>query len=151
MKVSPPYSGFLVVIEGIDGAGKSTQARVLGEQLTARGHRVVLTREPTMGKWGKLLRESAETGRLSIEEEVEMFLKDRREHVEELILPRLREGCVVIVDRYYFSTAAYQGARGVDPQELLRRNEEFKTPYGRNERGGVAYPFEGLARHVLVR
>jgi len=125
MKVSPPYSGFLVVIEGIDGAGKSTQARVLGEQLTARGHRVVLTREPTMGKWGKLLRESAETGRLSIEEEVEMFLKDRREHVEELILPRLREGCVVIVDRYYFSTAAYQGARGVDPQELLRRNEEF--------------------------
>ena len=125
MKVSPPYSGFLVVLEGIDGAGKSTQARMLGERLTARGHRVVLSREPTMGQYGKLLRESAQTGRLSIEEEVELFLKDRREHVNELILPRLREGCVVIVDRYYFSTAAYQGARGVDPQELIRRNEEF--------------------------
>ena len=125
MKVSPPYSGFLVVLEGIDGAGKSTQARTLGERLTARGQRVVLSREPTMGQWGKLLRESAQTGRLSIEEEVELFLKDRREHVNELILPRLREGCVVIVDRYYFSTAAYQGARGLDPQELIRRNEEF--------------------------
>ena len=125
MKVLPPYSGFLVVLEGIDGAGKSTQARMLGERLTARGHRVVLSREPTMGQYGKLLRESAQTGRLSIEEEVELFLKDRREHVNELILPRLREGCVVIVDRYYFSTAAYQGARGVDPQELIRRNEEF--------------------------
>ncbi len=125
MKVSPPYPGFLVVLEGIDGAGKSTQARTLGERLTARGQRVVLSREPTMGQWGKLLRESAQTGRLSIEEEVELFLKDRREHVNELILPRLREGCVVIVDRYYFSTAAYQGARGMDPQELIRRNEEF--------------------------
>ena len=125
MKVSPPYPGFLVVLEGIDGAGKSTQAKLLGERLTARGQRVVLSREPTMGQWGKLLRESAQTGRLSIEEEVELFLKDRREHVNELILPRLREGCVVIVDRYYFSTAAYQGARGLDPQELIRRNEEF--------------------------
>ena len=125
MKVSPPYPGFLVVLEGIDGAGKSTQARTLGERLTACGQRVVLSREPTLGQWGKLLRESAQTGRLSIEEEVELFLKDRREHVNELILPRLREGCVVIVDRYYFSTAAYQGARGLDPQELIRRNEEF--------------------------
>jgi dTMP kinase len=125
MKVSPPYPGFFVVIEGIDGAGKSTQAKRLGERLTARGEKVVLSREPTMGQWGKQLRASAQTGRLSIEEEVELFLKDRREHVNELILPRLREGCVVIVDRYYFSTAAYQGARGVDPQELIRRNEEF--------------------------
>lgn len=125
MKVSPPYPGFFVVIEGIDGAGKSTQAKRLGERLTARGEKVVLSREPTMGQYGKLLRESAQTGRLSIEEEIELFLKDRREHVNELILPRLREGCVVIVDRYYFSTAAYQGARGVDPQELIRRNEEF--------------------------
>ena len=125
MKVSPPYPGFFVVIEGIDGAGKSTQARALGERLTARGEKVVLSREPTMGQYGKQLRESAQTGRLSIEEEIELFLKDRREHVNELILPRLREGCVVIVDRYYFSTAAYQGARGVDPQELIRRNEEF--------------------------
>ena len=125
MKVSPPYPGFFVVLEGIDGAGKSTQAKLLGERLTQHGRRVVLSREPTRGQYGQLWRESARVGRVSIDDEVELFLKDRREHVNELILPRLRESYVVIVDRYYFSTAAYQGARGLDPLELIRRNEEF--------------------------
>ena len=63
MKVSPPYPGFFVVLEGIDGAGKSTQAKLLGERLTSHGRRVVLSREPTMGQYGKLLRESAQSGR----------------------------------------------------------------------------------------
>jgi dTMP kinase len=125
MKVVPYFPGFLIAIEGIDGAGKTTRAKVLQESLSKRGFRAVYTREPTNGKWGTLLRNSAETGRLSIEEELELFLKDRREHVNEFILPHLRDGFVVIVDRYYFSTAAYQGARGLDPQELLRQNEEF--------------------------
>jgi dTMP kinase len=61
----------------------------------------------------------------SIEEEVEAFIKDRKEHVEQTINPALREGKIVIVDRYYFSTAAYQGARGVNPDELIRKNEAF--------------------------
>jgi dTMP kinase len=65
------------------------------------------------------------TGRLSLEEEVETFVKDRKEHVESLINPALQEGKVVIVDRYYFSTMAYQGARGLDPLELMKRNELF--------------------------
>jgi dTMP kinase len=125
MNVVPHYPGFLIAIEGIDGAGKSTQARFLQEYLQARGFNVISTREPTSGPWGKILRDSATTGRLSIEEEVEAFMKDRREHVEGLIMPHLRAGDVVIVDRYYFSTAAYQGARGLDPAELMRRNEEF--------------------------
>jgi dTMP kinase len=86
---------------------------------------VVLSREPTDGPWGKKLRESANTGRLSPEEEVECFLKDRREHVETTIAPALAEGKVVILDRYYFSMMAYQGARGFDPIEIRRRNEEF--------------------------
>lgn len=54
-----------------------------------------------------------------------MFMKDRREHVETFINPALHEGKIVIVDRYYFSTMAYQGARGIDPEELMRRNELF--------------------------
>jgi dTMP kinase len=87
--------------------------------------RVVRTKEPTTGFWGQQLRDSALTGRLSIEEEVEMFMKDRKEHVETLINPALQEGKIVIVDRYYFSTMAYQGARGMDPEELMRRNELF--------------------------
>ncbi|HWN93399.1 MAG TPA: dTMP kinase [Methylomirabilota bacterium] len=125
MNVVPCYSGFLIAIEGIDGGGKSTQAQMVQERLEARNLRVLRTREPTTGQWGRILRESALTGRLSIEEEAETFMKDRREHVETEILPALREGAIVIVDRYYFSTAAYQGARGLDPQDLIRRNEEF--------------------------
>ena len=113
------------MIEGIDGSGKSSQAHFVQEHLEARKLRVVRTKEPTAGKWGQMLRDSAATGRLSLEEEVEAFIKDRKEHVESLIKPALRDGQIVIIDRYYFSTMAYQGARGMDPEELMRRNELF--------------------------
>jgi len=118
-------AGLFIVIEGIDGTGKSTQARLLGEWFRAQGREVVLSREPTDGPWGKKLRESASTGRLSPEDELQYFLNDRRQHVDELIKPALAEGKVVILDRYYFSTMAYQGARGFDPLEIRKRNEEF--------------------------
>lgn len=117
--------GLFIVIEGIDGTGKSTQSKRLSEWFRSRGREVVLSREPTDGPWGKKLRESATTGRLSAEEELECFLNDRREHVEMSIKPALAEGKVVILDRYYFSTMAYQGTRGFDPAEIRRRNEAF--------------------------
>jgi dTMP kinase len=118
-------TGLFIVIEGIDGTGKSTQARRLGEWFASQGREVVLSREPTDGPWGKKLRESASTARLSPADELEYFLKDRRQHVEELIKPALAAGKVVILDRYYFSTMAYQGVRGFDPQEIRKRNEAF--------------------------
>jgi dTMP kinase len=62
-----------------------------------------------------------------LEEELELFEADRRQHVQELIVPALDRGAWVVLDRYYFSTAAYQGARGANPQEILRRNEAFAT------------------------
>ena len=117
--------GVLIAIEGIDGAGKTTQAGLLADQLERLGLDVVRTKEPTDGQWGRLLRESAATGRLSPEREFQTFVADRREHVSTKIAPALARGAVVIVDRYYFSTAAYQGARGMDPDEILRINEEF--------------------------
>lgn len=120
--------GVLVAIEGIDGAGKTTQAALLEGKLRAAGIEVVRTKEPTDGPWGRRLRASASTGRLSPDEELHAFLEDRREHVANLIRPSIAEGKLVIVDRYYFSTAAYQGARGRDPEELLRINEEFAPP-----------------------
>jgi dTMP kinase len=120
-----PERGRLIVLEGIDGTGKSTQAKRLGEWFVSQGREVVLSREPTSGPWGRKVRESAATGRLSPEDELEYFLKDRRQHVEELIAPSLAAGNVVILDRYYFSTMAYQGARGFDPVEIRRRNEAF--------------------------
>ncbi|MEY5019562.1 MAG: hypothetical protein RLZ22_650 [Verrucomicrobiota bacterium] len=117
--------GIFIIIEGIDGTGKSTQSKRLAEWFRAQGREVVLSREPTDGPWGKKLRESATTGRLSPDEELECFLNDRREHVETKIKPALAEGKVVILDRYYFSTMAYQGARGFDPVQIRQRNEEF--------------------------
>ncbi len=117
--------GLFIVIEGIDGTGKSTQARRLGEWFTAQGREVVLSREPTDGPWGEKVRASAATGRLSPTDELEYFLNDRRQHVAELIAPALAAGKVVILDRYYFSTMAYQGARGFDPAEIRRKNEAF--------------------------
>lgn len=117
--------GLLIAFDGIDGSGKSTHSQKLFDHLTNCGREVVMAHEPTNGPWGKKLRESGTIGRLPADEELEYFLNDRRQHVEEFIAPSLAAGKVVILDRYYFSTMAYQGARGFDPVEIRRRNEEF--------------------------
>lgn len=125
MSFTGQRKGRLVVFEGIDGTGKSTQISYLREYLEGRGLEVAQSFEPTHGQWGRMLRDSAVTGRLSVEEEVDLFLKDRREHVETLIAPALARGAWVLLDRYYFSMMAYQGARGVDPAVIRAANEEF--------------------------
>lgn len=120
--------GFLIVFEGIDGSGKSTQAKLLARKLRQYGHEVVETREPTLGRWGLELRKSTMTGRFSQCEEIALFIKDRREHVDELIAPSLEQGKVVITDRYYLSTVAYQSAvllPAFNVEELVAMNEEF--------------------------
>jgi dTMP kinase len=120
--------GVLLVFEGIDGAGKTTQAGLVADWLEESGLDVVRTKEPTDGPYGQRLRDSASTGRLTAVEELAAFIADRREHVRDVIEPGLEAGKVVIVDRYYFSNAAYQGARGMNPREILRANEEFAPP-----------------------
>ncbi len=118
-------SGLFIVIEGIDGTGKSTQSKMLKAALEDTGNTVILDHEPTSGPYGKMLRDSAVTGRLSPQEELDLFHKDRRQHVDELISPELKKGNIVILDRYYFSTMAYQGQRGFDQAELRVTNETF--------------------------
>lgn len=115
--------GLLIALEGIDGTGKSTLQTALAEALSAAGWTVCCSREPTAGVHGQRLREAARVQRLAPEEEVELLLADRREHVEQLIAPALARGEAVILDRYYYSTAAYQGAAGLDPAELIKLNE----------------------------
>lgn len=118
-------AGILLAFEGIDGAGKTTQAARLADLLQTLGIPTVRTKEPTDGPIGTALRQSAATGRMSAEEELDAFIRDRREHVASRIHPALYRGDVVIVDRYYYSTAAYQGARGFDTAAILATNEEF--------------------------
>ena len=115
----------LIVFEGIDGTGKSTQVQLLAKALEGRGHTVVTSYEPTNGPIGKKLRESMIHGRLSPIEELGLFHDDRRDHVQSLIAPALSRGEDVILDRYYFSTMAYQGARGFDASEIREKNESF--------------------------
>ncbi|HBN54534.1 MAG TPA: dTMP kinase, partial [Stenotrophomonas sp.] len=121
--------GLLIAIEGIDGAGKSTLARGLADLLEQAGAGVVLSKEPTDGPWGTRLRASAATGRLSPEEEVDLLLRDRRQHVEERVVPALERGEVVILDRYFPSMVAYQGAAGLPVDELLHLNAFAPRPH----------------------
>ena len=115
----------LLAFEGIDGSGKSTQAKLFVEWARALGLDVVSSREPTDGPWGKKIREARFTARMSPEDELAAFMADRKEHVETLIRPALARGALVVIDRYYYSTVAYQGARGLDPKELLQKNRAF--------------------------
>ena len=117
--------GLLIVLEGIDGAGKTTVVQRLADYCETRGIEVVRSCEPTEGKWAQKIHESKNTGRLGLEEELELFLKDRAEHVQNVIRPALAAGKVVILDRYYLSTVAYQGARGADTSWILTENEKF--------------------------
>lgn len=115
----------LIVFEGIDGTGKSTQVNLLVSALRLQGIEVVISKEPTDGPYGKRLRKSATTGRLSAQEELDLFQADREEHVRVLIKPALERGSTVILDRYYFSTMADQSIRGFDPQSIRQINEAF--------------------------
>jgi dTMP kinase len=118
--------GILIVIEGIDGAGKSTQARLLLRKLRAGGFNAVSYREPTRGKWGREIKKLARrSDSISPEEELALFVKDREENVRKNLRPALSRRKIVILDRYYFSTMAYQGAKGIDPARIKRANERF--------------------------
>ncbi len=119
--------GYLFAFEGIDGAGKSSCLKELGDRLTALGYPVVLLREPTNGPYGKKIREILTQGRdgISPEEELALFINDRKENVEQNISPALNKNKIVLIDRYYYSTAAYQGALGFDPEKICEDNEKF--------------------------
>ena len=121
-----PRRGLLIVLEGIDGSGKTTQARRLLGRLRYRGRKAVFLREPTRGKWGRAIKRlAARDGSLTPEQELDLFVKDRRENVARNLEPTLAAGKVVVLDRYYFSTIAYQGAKGIDTGRIRRMNEAF--------------------------
>jgi dTMP kinase len=121
--------GCLIVFEGIDGSGKSTQAGILSQRLQKKNYKTTLLREPSDSKWGRKLREKALCDySLTPEEELDLFHKDRKENVENNIKPAMAENRIVILDRYYFSTMAYQGAKGIDVNKIRRLNRSFAVP-----------------------
>ncbi len=123
--------GSFLVLEGIDGSGKSEQSRRLAAWLAARGHRVVSTREPTDGPFGRRYREWARGDFEATPDEVlALFLEDRREHLKLVVRPALERGEIVVCDRYRDSTLAYQAAQGLERARLraLFDTPEFPVP-----------------------
>ncbi|MFF3690005.1 dTMP kinase [Streptomyces sp. NPDC002187] len=121
---APATNGFFIVLEGGDGAGKSTQVERLAEWIRAKGHEVVVTREPGATPVGKRLRSillDVSSAGLSNRAEALLYAADRAEHVDSLVRPALERGAIVISDRYIDSSVAYQGAgRDLSPTEIAR-------------------------------
>jgi dTMP kinase len=121
--------GVFICIEGLDGCGKTTQAKLLARKLRKR-HNAVYTAEPSRGKIGTLIRRNYLYGekRLSIVLEALLFAADRIEHLENVILPALEAGQLVISDRYVYSSLAYQGAAGLSLDWIEKINENALQP-----------------------
>ena len=114
--------GLFITFEGIDGSGKSTQARLLAERLEAEGRDVVLTREPGGSPGAEEIRRLVLEGdpeRWSAETEILLFTAARRDHLEKTIQPALEAGKVVVCDRFADSTRIYQGITRGDLRGLV--------------------------------
>ncbi|MEW2066359.1 dTMP kinase [Streptomyces sp. NPDC007346] len=122
--VAPAATGFFLVLEGGDGAGKSTQVEALADWIRSKGHEVVVTREPGATPVGKRLRSillDVSSAGLSNRAEALLYAADRAEHVDSVVRPALERGAIVISDRYIDSSVAYQGAgRDLAPTEIAR-------------------------------
>ncbi len=114
--------GLFITFEGLEGAGKSTQAQLLADRLTTEGYPVTLVREPGGTRVGEALRNilaDSDFDDMTPLTEVFLFAASRSQLVEQLIRPKLGEGTIVICDRFYDATLAYQGyGRGVHPTQI---------------------------------
>jgi dTMP kinase len=116
-----------ITFEGGDGSGKSTQIRALENHLVRRGHSCLVTREPGGTALGKLIRKALLEGgdhEIASSTELFLYLADRAQHVNEVILPAIKAGKIVLCDRFTDSTMAYQGfGRGIELRLLRQLND----------------------------
>lgn len=138
MTVEPPFKGRFIVIEGSDFCGKGTQHRMLTSYLIdypkdrdLKLINVVATREPYNTQYQteirRILKEITDS-KARAEKFAELFVKDRLEHVEKLIIPCKKQGCVVVSDRYKYSTEAYQSAQGILLDKLVEMHKGMPVP-----------------------
>ena len=121
--------GYFICFEGIDGSGKSTQAALLASAMKARGIDCVSLAEPSDGAYGLEIRKMLSKDSLpAVERQVELFILDRADDAQRNIIPALSTGKTVIIDRYHFSNAAYQGAMGLDSAFILEENRKHSFP-----------------------
>ena len=122
-------NGVFIVIEGLDGSGKTTQATLLAGRLS-KEYPVLLTAEPSKGKIGTFIRERClyEQKRLPTEAEALLFAADRIEHMRSELKPALDEGKLVICDRYVYSSLAYQGSAGLSLEWIKTINARALQP-----------------------
>ena len=124
------YSGKFIVIEGLDGAGKTAQAVELADFLRQAGKDVFATKEPTVNsdagkKIKQILRGEISASKLGLQE---LFVQDRKEHLEKEIIPALRQGKSVVCERYVFSTIAYGASEELSVDLLAKMNDNFLLP-----------------------
>lgn len=128
---------FFIAFDGIDGCGKSTQLSRLHDYLFKKDKRVRIlsTREPTYGKYGKKIREMLKKHKDPYSDSdklLELYVKDREDHVENLIKPFLNNKddniSIVLCDRYYYSTIVYQHAQGAELKKVIDMNKNFLKP-----------------------
>jgi dTMP kinase len=120
--------GVFIVLEGIDGCGKTFHSRTLIDELRQRGFDAAYTAEPSNGAVGKSIRSMLLTEKVPPEVEALLFSADRFEHLMKEILPSLDKGTTVVCDRYLYSSLAYQGAQGVDVNWIKTINKFALKP-----------------------
>jgi dTMP kinase len=121
--------GLFICVEGLDGCGKTTQAKMLVKRLK-RDRDAVYTAEPSKGRIGRFIKRYCLHGdkRVSSVVEALLFAADRFEHVENEVLPALDKGKIVVSDRYVYSSLAYQGATGLDLDWIEKINKHAVRP-----------------------
>lgn len=118
--------GYLIVFEGIDGSGKTTVAKEVLKKLSDAGYRTYYTYEPWESPFAKLLQSFK--GNVNPLIEALLMAADRYFHIENDIKPKLKEGYIILLDRYYYSSIAYQGARGVNIEWIKELNKYVIKP-----------------------
>ena len=123
--------GFFICVEGLDKSGKTTQSTLLVKGLRRIGYDAIYTSEPSDGEIGRFIRRYVlqRESRVDVKVEALLFAADRAEHTERIIKPNLKEGRIVISDRYLYSSLAYQGAAGASLDWIREINEAAVKPH----------------------